>query len=41
MGELRAPVDVVIVSLDYWKKYKDFPGTILYLTAAKERVAIA
>ena len=40
VGELRAPVDVVIVSLDYWRKYKDSPGTILY-PAAKEGIAIA
>ena len=36
---LGSPVDVVVVSEDYWRRYKDLPGTILY-PASMEGVAI-
>ncbi|MEB2836899.1 MAG: nucleotidyltransferase domain-containing protein [Desulfurococcales archaeon] len=36
---LGSPVDVVVVSGDYWRRYKGLPGTILY-PAAVEGVAI-
>jgi predicted nucleotidyltransferase len=37
---LKAPIDVIILTLPYWKKYENVPGTILY-PAKKEGITIA
>lgn len=37
---LGAPVDLVIISLHYWKEYRGAPGTVLY-PAEKEGIVIA